>query len=155
VTLYATAEAERFPKLVGGIGALGVAILAVALGGRWASLVPLGITGVGAAYAVFLSLRPETVDPYATAVAAGMFLGAELAFWSLEPSVARADRRVALRRIAWLALAVVAVGLLAGSLLLVAGGTSGGVALEAAGVAAAVALLAVLAVLAGRRFQAG
>ena len=143
------------PELVGGIGALGLVMVAAAFVGRWASLIPFAIAVVGAAYAVFLSVRAETLDPYAAAVAAGIFLAAELAFWSLEPRAARAHRRVLLRRIASLALAVVATGLVAGSLLLVAGGTTGGVALEAAGVAAAVALLAVVAVLAARRFQAG
>jgi hypothetical protein len=138
------------PELAAGVGALGWTIAALGLLGRWPSLLPVGLAGVGAGYAVMLGLRTGSVDPRAPIVAALLFVAAELGFWSLEPSDARAEWIVLLGRL----LLVVGAGLgaaLIGSLLLVAAaGASGGVGLEAVGVLAAVLTLAVVAALAAR-----
>jgi hypothetical protein len=106
----------------------------------------LGIAGVGAAYAVFLGLRSGGVDANAPAVGAGLFVAAELGFWSLE----RTLRAVLVRRVLFIALSGL-VSALVGSLILVASaGVSGGVGVEALGVVAAVAILGVIATLAVR-----
>jgi hypothetical protein len=132
------------------VGAAGLALAAVALVGRWPQLLPWGLAGVGAAYAVYLALRPGTVDPRAPIVAAVLFGAAELAFWSLEPHPARAERTVVVRRLALIGVTALGAALLASLVLVVAASTSGGVLLEAVGVVAAVATLAVVALLAWR-----
>lgn len=121
-----------------------------ALAGRWASLLPLGLVGVGAAYAVYLSLRSGTIDPRAPIVAAALFAAAELAYWSIERQEGRAERAVLVRRTAFVLAGALATAILGSILLIVAGGAGGGLALEAVGVVAAVALLAVIAFLSAR-----
>jgi hypothetical protein len=131
---------------VAGVGLAGCALFALGLAGRWPSLLGLGLAGVGAAYAVFLSLRIGGVDANAPAVGAGLFVAAELGFWSLE----RRLGALLVRRI----VVIVLLGLgsaLAGSLILVASAAvSGGVGLEALGVVAAIAVLGSIAALAAR-----
>jgi hypothetical protein len=138
------------PEVAAGVGAAGVLLVALALAGRWPSLLPLGLVGVGTAYAVYLSLRTGSVDSRAPLIAGALFIAAELGYWSMERQEGRADRAVLVRRISFLALGALGTGILGGVLLLVAGGDSGGVALEAAGIVAAVVLLAVIAFLAAR-----
>ena len=133
-----------------GVGATGLALAAVALIGGWPQVLPWGLAGVGSAYAVYLALRPGTVDPRAPIVAAALFGAAELAFWSLEPQVARAERTVVLRRLALIGGSALGTALLASLVLVVAASASGGVLLEAVGVVAAVATLGVVATLAWR-----
>lgn len=132
------------------MGAAGLALTAAALIGRWPQVLPWGLAGVGSAYAVYLALRPGSVDPRAPIVAAALFGAAELAFWSLEPHVARADRLVVGRRLALIGGAALGTALLASLVLVVAASASGGVVLEAVGVAAAVATLGVVALLTWR-----
>ena len=121
----------------------------------WPSVVAAGIAGVGAAYGVELGVGPRTVDEWAPLVAAGLFAGAELGFWSTEPSAAPAERTVVVRRLLFLAAAALGVALVGTVLLYVASGASGGIALESLGVAAAVAALAIVAVLARRARESG
>jgi hypothetical protein len=118
--------------------------------GRWATLLPWGFVGVGAAYAVFLSLRPGTVDARAPMVAAAFFIAAELSFWSIERRNWRSERQVVVRRLALLVSAGLATAIVGGLLLLITSGRRMGTGEEAAGVAAAVLTLAVIAVLARR-----
>src|SRR5439155_23064039 len=73
VVAYATAAGDRLPELVAGVGVAGCVVTVVALAGCWPSIVSWGVAGVGAAYAVFLSLRSGTVDSRAPIVAAGFF----------------------------------------------------------------------------------
>ena len=145
---YSVLAGSRLPEVVAGVGAAGVLLVAVALAGRWPSLLPLGLVGVGAAYAVYLSLRTAGVDPWAPLVAGAFFVSAELAYWSLERQEGRADGVLLVRRFAFLALGALGTSILGSVLLIVAGGEGGGVALEAAGIVAAVVLLAVIAFLA-------
>jgi len=144
---YSTAAGDRLPELVFGIGAAGGAIAAVALVGRWHSLLPWGLAGVGAGYAVYLSLRPGTVDPRSPLIAAVLFVAAELGFWSLERRSARAKRAVLVRRLVLLVVGALAAALVGSILLVAASGTGGGMALEAVGVAAAVVTLTVVVLL--------
>jgi hypothetical protein len=136
--------------LVTSIGCLGLLVTAVALLGRWAALLPWGFAGVGAGYAVFLSLRPGTVDEGAPLLAAAFFVAAELSFWSIERRSWRSDSQVVVRRLALLFSAGLGTAIVGGLLLLVTSSRGIGVAYEAAGVAAAVLTLAVIALLARR-----
>jgi hypothetical protein len=117
---------------------------------RWAALLPFGFVGVGAAYAIFLSLRPGTVDASAPLVAAAFFIAAELSFWSIERRGWRSDWNVIGRRLALLVSAGLATAIAGGLLLLIASERRSGIGQEAAGVAAAVLTLAVIAALVRR-----
>jgi hypothetical protein len=150
VVAYSAYAGDRLPELVFGIGAAGTAIAAVALVGRWPSLLPWGLAGVGAGYALYLSLRSGTVDSRAPLLAAMLFVAAELGYWSLERRSTRAERAVFVRRLVLLGLAGLAAALVASLLLVAASETSGGMTLEALGVAAAVVTLAVVVLLAAR-----
>lgn len=132
------------------IGCIGLLVTAVALLGRWAALLPWGFAGVGAGYAVFLSLRPDTVDEGAPLLAAAFFVAAELLFWSIERRSWRSDSQVVVRRLALLFSAGLGTAIVGGLLLLVTSSRGIGVGYEAAGVAAAVLTLAVIALLARR-----
>ena len=132
------------------IGCIGLLVTAVALLGRWAALLPWGFAGVGAGYAVFLSLRPGTVDEGAPLLAAAFFVAAELSFWSIERRSWRSDSQVVVRRLALVFSAGLGTAIVGGLLLLVTSSRGIGVGYEAAGVAAAVLTLAVIALLARR-----
>jgi hypothetical protein len=136
--------------VVAAVGAAGWALLAFGLATRWISSVPVGLAGVGAAYAVFLAVRNGAVDARAPAVAAALFAVAELGFWSLERSPSRSERVVLLRRVTGLAAGAVLTALVGTLVLVLATGASGGVGLEAAGVAAAVLAVAAITRLASR-----
>jgi hypothetical protein len=142
-------------ELVVGIGAVGLALGALGLVRPWPSVVAAGIAVVGAAYAVELSLGPETVDRWAPLVAGALFVAAELGFWSIEPCAACPERAVLVRRLLFLVVAALSVGLLGSVLLYAALGASGGIGLESLGVAAAVVTLAVVALLARRSRESG
>lgn len=150
IVVYAVAAGGRLSQIVAAVGAGGCALILLALASRWTAAFPFGVAGVGAAYAVYLALSNGAVEARAPAVAAALFIVAELGFWSLERSPSRSERAVLLRRLAGLVVGAV-VTALAGSLILVlATGASGGVGLEAAGVAAAVLAVAAIARLAVR-----
>ena len=116
-------------------------------------LLPWGFVGVGAAYAVFLSLRPGTVDGRAPMVAAAFFMAAELSFWSIERRSWRSEGNVVGRRLAVLVSAGLATAIVGGLLLLITSERRSGIGQEVAGVAAAVLTLVVIAVLARRSRQ--
>lgn len=118
--------------------------------GPWPSLLPWGLVGVGAGYAVFLGLRAGSADSGAPLVAAGLFVAAELAFWSLESHDAHVEGAVLVRRILIVAAAGLGAALVGSLLLVAAAGVNGGVGLEAVGVLAAVLTLAIVAVLSAR-----
>jgi len=105
---------------------------------------------VGAGYAVFLSLRPGAVDEHAPLLAAAFFVAAELSFWSIERGNWRSERQVVVRRVALLVSAGLGTAIVGGLLLLITSGRGVGIGYEAAGVAAAVLTLAVIALLARR-----
>jgi hypothetical protein len=135
---------------VAALGGVGLLVTALALVSRWATLLPWGFVGVGAAYAVFLSLQGGTVDTRAPMVGAAFFIAAELSFWSIERRRWRAAGHVVVRRLVLLVSAGLATALVGGLLLLITSGGRSGIGLEAAGVAAAVFTLAVIAVLTRR-----
>lgn len=135
------------------LGGLGLFVTALALVSRWATLLPWGFVGVGAAYAVFLSLRPGTVDARAPMVAAAFFIAAELSFWSIERRSWRSEWNVIGRRLGLLVSAGLATAIVGGLLILIISERRGGIGQEAAGVAAAVLTLAVIAALVRRSRQ--
>lgn len=147
---YAVVASDRLAEVVGIVGVAGGALMAFALCTRWRSVFPLGIALVGASYGVFLGIHNGPVDQWAPAVAAALFVAAELGFWSLERSPSRSEGAVLLRRVGGLAGAAVLTALIGSLVLVVATGASGGVPLEAAGVGAAVLAVAAIARLASR-----
>lgn len=102
-----------------------------------------GVTLVGAAYALHLVLDDPPLDARAAVVAAGLLLAAELASWSgeLRREVSREPGRQ-LRRLG-LELSLCLGGMLLSALVLAAAdlGRIRGIAIEAAGAAAATVLL--------------
>jgi hypothetical protein len=150
IVAYSTAAGGRAPEVVAGVGAGGWALTALALAARWPALLPFGLAGVGAGYTVFLSLREQTVDSRAPLVAAAFFAAAELSYWSLERVEGRRDRWLLVRRLLLLGAAALGVALVGALLLVLTSGVSGGVALEAFGVVAAVITAATIARLAAR-----
>ena len=144
---------DRLVAAVTALAGVGVFVTALALVSLWATLLPWGFVGIGAAYAVFLSLRPGTVDARAPLVAAAFFIAAELSFWSIERQSWRSEGQVVVRRLALLVSAGLATAIVGGLLLLITSGRRSGIGQEAGGVAAAVLTLAVVAVLARRSRQ--
>jgi len=150
VVAYSALVGDRLVAVVTSIGCIGLSVTALALVGRWATLLPWGFVGVGTGYAVFLSLRAGTVDARAPLLAAAFFVGVECSFWSIDRRSWRSERRVVLRRVVLLSLAGLATAILGGLLLLVASVRGAGVGYEAAGVVGAVLTLAVVAFLVRR-----
>ena len=150
VVAYADVASDRLPEIPGGVGVVGAALMAFALATRWTSVFPFGLALVAASYGVYLGIHNGDVDQWAPAVAAALFVSAEVGFWSLERSPTRSENAVLLRRVGALAAGALVTALVATLVLVVATGASGGVGLEAAGVAAAVLAVAVIARLATR-----
>jgi hypothetical protein len=140
----------RLPEIAGGIGVAGCALIAFALFTRWRSAFPVGVALVGASYGVDVALRNGAVDARAPVIAAALFAVAELGFWSLERAPSRSEGSVLVRRAAALGAGVFLTAFLGSLLLVLTTGVTGGVGLEAAGVAAAVLALAAIARLASR-----
>jgi hypothetical protein len=150
VSVYAALAGDRLVQVVAGLGAAGCALVALALAARQAALLAWGIAGVGAGYAVFLSLRSGTVDSRAPFVAAALFAAAELAFWSVQRGLGRSEGPVLARRVGVLAAEAFAAALLGALLLVLATGARAGLGLEAMGVLAAVATVGIVALLTAR-----
>ncbi len=133
-------------------GTFAVVVLASGLLLRIPAAVPTAVLVVGVEYAAVLAVQGDALDARAPVFAALLFAAAELGYWSLELRDAVADEAGAyLRRVGLLA--GLTLGALAlGQLLLgvVDIGERGGIAVEAIGVVAAVAALAIVA-LASRR----
>jgi hypothetical protein len=153
VGAYSALQGERLVAVVAALGGIGVLVTALALVGRWVALLPWGFVGVGAAYALFLSLQPRTLDVRAPAVAAAFFVAVELSFWSIERGNWHSEQQVVVRRLALLVSAGLATAIVGGLLLLIASERRSGIGQETAGIAAAVLTLAVIAALVRRSRQ--
>ena len=142
----AALAAERFAPLLGAAGAGGLALLALALVTRLPGAVPWSLALLGAEYVALLYAGGDG-RPFPVA-AGGFVLVAELAYWALEPPSAES----AWRRAAAATAAAVAGGV-AAALVASIGNEDvvGGLGVEAAGLAAAVLLVAVVLVLAHLR----
>ncbi len=143
-------DGDRLQQIALGLGLAGISVALVSLVARWATLYGLGLAIVGSAYAVYLALRPGSVDEGAPLVATLLFLASELGYWSLERHDAWPEPAVLVRRLVLLTAAACGCALV-GTLLLVAiSGTEGGIVVEGLGVAAAVLTVAVAAALTWR-----
>jgi hypothetical protein len=130
-------------------GAFAVLLLAAGMWRIWTATVPLALALAGGAYAAALVLDDARVDGGAPLVAAAALLAGELAYWTAAPRAVPAEAALVRRQAATAGLLVL-VTVCLGTLLLLVGGASvsGGLPLEALGVAAAAAALAVVARLA-------
>ena len=151
LVLYAALHAGRFAEVVVAIGAVGAIVLALALATRFAPPVAWAVAVLGTAYAVALVLRGGTIDAAAPAVAVGLLLVAELAYWSIERAVPTEAGLLGRRAGHVLIAALAGSGAAALALAVSEVATGGGLAVEALGVAAAGAVLALVAALARRR----
>jgi hypothetical protein len=143
--VYADMTGGRFAPLADAAGALGVALLLVALVLRSSALVPWAIFFTGAGYLAGREGK-ALVDGWAALVGVLLLLTAELAAWSIEHDARiRSELSLTIRRIVTLSI-LAAAALLANFLLLgtaaVAAGP--GVVIAAVGVAASVAAVAVV-----------
>jgi hypothetical protein len=127
-------------------------VLAGALAFGIARLIPLPFVLLGGAYAVYLAVDDVPLDPAAPVLAAGLFLTAELAYWSLDERESfHGDVGETLRRIA-VVTGLGAVALLASAGLLALADVAGtrGLAVDLVGALAASATLALIVVYARR-----
>jgi hypothetical protein len=133
------------------LSAVAVVVLVAALVLRRPRLVPLSLALLGACYALYLGVDDPPLDVAAAVFAAGLFLTAELAYWSLdEREGVRAETQEAFRRTAIVALLGAGALLVSAAVLALADVVRAqGVALDIAGAAAAAAALLIV-VLAGR-----
>jgi hypothetical protein len=135
------------------VAALAAVALLAAIVNGWSALVPIGVAAAGGLYAMELAVDDAPIDMAAPAIAAGLYLAAELAYWSLdERRRVQGDPGDGLRRATFVALLGVGSFVVAAALLALADGISArGLALDVVGAAAAVAALATIAVLARER----
>jgi hypothetical protein len=135
------------------VAALAAVALLAAIVNGWSALVPLGVAAAGGLYAAELAVDDAPIDLAGPAIAAGLFLAAELAYWCLdERQRVPGDPGDALRRATFVALLGVGAFLVASTLLVLADGINArGLALDVVGAAAAVAALATIALLARER----
>ena len=137
------------------LAAAAALVLLAAIVNGWPALVPLAVTLAGGTYAAQLALDDAALDAAAPAIAVGLLLAAELAYWSLdERERIRGEAGESLRRAAFVA--VLGLGAFLGGATLLALTDvvrAGGIALDLIGAAAAVAALATILVAAvgGRR----
>ena len=133
------------------VAAIACLALVAALAQGWTSLVPTSLALVGGAYAAELALDDAPLDLAAPAVALGVLLSAELAYWSLdERARAGGDLGQSLGRAARVALGAAGAFVVCTALLaLVDEVRAGGLAPHVLGAAAAVAVV-VMVVVAGR-----
>jgi hypothetical protein len=146
----ASAYAGEALSLVAALAASAAAVLAAGLWRRRSVAVPWALLALGAAAA--LSFFEEADPARAPLFAAGLLAVGELSYWSLETRESRpAVPGIAARRVALLS-GLVAASVLLGTILVSVGRleTGGGLALETAGVAAAVFLAAAVLALSRR-----
>ena len=138
------------------VGLVGLALLAGGLVVARPPLVAVGIAAVGASYIVSLGLDTDAIDRESPVYGAVFLLAAELAWWSLELRVSALPTPLLLRRVRILAGATLGA-LVAGAAVLASARVepNGGLLLVAAGSAAAVGALFLVAALAGRAGKAG
>ncbi|HEX4747202.1 MAG TPA: hypothetical protein VFU99_10010 [Gaiellaceae bacterium] len=137
---------ETFGQVGARAGAVALVALVAALVLGWSSLIPASVAIAGGLYAAELAISDSRVDVAAPAIAAGLFLCAELGYWSLDERHRwSADPGDGLRRTAFVALLGVAAFVVAAVLLaLVDAVRARGLAFDLVGAAAAAAAVAAL-----------
>jgi hypothetical protein len=149
LALVPALSADRRVWIVGVLGAAGAALLACALPLRSPALVTWSLALLGGEYALWLTERGGSVDTRSPLYGAGLLLVAELAHEGAVRSSVGAERELSFRR--GLQLAGLVVGALAAGTVVMATAAlpvTGGAALTAVGVIAAVLALLVIARLA-------
>ena len=150
VGAVAALAAGELAPVAAGLGAVGTAVLAAGLWRNVPAIVPWTLLALGAAAA--LALAEASEGSRAPLYAAGLLAVGELAYWSFEIRLSKpAVPGIAARRLALLSGLVagsIAVGAVLVSVARIDAG--GGLLLESAGVAAAVAFAAVLLALSRR-----
>ncbi len=137
------------------LAAAGVVALLAALVLGWSPLIPVSIVLVGAGYGAQLAIDDAPLDMAAPALAAGMLVTAELAYWSLEERArVRGEAGSSLRHGGFVAALGIAA-LLAGYALLALADAlrASGLAVDLVGAAAAAATLFAIALAARGRAQ--
>jgi hypothetical protein len=134
------------------LAAVSLVSLVAALVRGWSSFIPVSLVFLGAAYAIHLGVDNASLDVKAPLFGAGLFLTAELAYWSLEErDRIRGEPGDALRRLGVVAILVL-VALGSGGVLLAAADLTRtrGLAIDLIGAAAAAAALFVVVMIARR-----
>ena len=151
LAVHAALAAPRLGGPLGVVGGVAVLLLAAALALRAPGLIAPALVVLGAEYGGMFVLQDATVDVRAPLYGAAFLVVAELAFASVELRAGTPEQGLLPRRAALLA-ALAAGGIVVGTIVLAAASVplNGGLALQAAGVAAAVALLILLGRLALR-----
>jgi hypothetical protein len=150
--VYPAVGSSRLAWLLATIGVIAFVTLAVGLAWRSAQLFVWALVLLGVEYALWLELGTHALDQRAPVVGAGLLLTAELAFDSLEPEIGPLwSTAVLARAIALAVVVLVSIGI--GAIVLGASSIplTGGIALTAGGVVAAVLALALIARLATAR----
>jgi hypothetical protein len=144
---------ESFQSVDVRVAAVAFLALVAAVVRGWPLLIPVAVAFVGAGYAAELVVDDAALDLAAPVVAVGLFLAAELAYWSLDERIRTAgDPGQSLRRTALVALIATAIFVVSTALLVLADEIRArGLALDLIGAVAAVGVL--VAVLATARDQ--
>jgi hypothetical protein len=149
VAVYGALEADRVGLLVLALGAGSAALLVFGLAAVSPSAIVTALAGVAASWSVSAWTRGAGAPGGTILAATGIFVAAELAYWSLEQVSVPDEAELVARRAAGLAVrGAVALALVSFALAALDLHAGGGLVLEAVGVAAAVGLLALVLVLA-------
>jgi hypothetical protein len=134
------------------VAAIALVVLVAALVLGWSPLLPASLVVVGGLYAAQLAVDDAALDTVSPVFAAGLFVTAELGYWSLEERErVRADPGEALRRAGFVAVFGLGALLVASALLaLVDAVRAGGLAVDVLGAAAAAAALLAVVLFARR-----
>jgi len=152
VYAYVVLRDATAAPVTGGIGALGLLVLAYALGRGRVSAVAPALAVQGLAYTIMVLVHGRAIDQGAPLVAAGLLLAGELAAWSIcERDAIDEERRV------WASRGIGVTGLTLGGLAvatlvvaLAAAPAGGGLAWTTLGATATVAAIALATVFARR-----
>jgi hypothetical protein len=149
VAIYAAVEADRVGLLVLGLGGGSAGLLVYGLALARPPAIVAALAGVAGSWSVSAWTRGAGAPGGTILAAAGIFVAAELAYWSLEQVSVADEAELVARRAAGLAVrGAVALALVSFALAALDLHAGGGLLLEAVGVSAAVGLLALVRVLA-------
>lgn len=134
------------------VAAVALVALVAALVLGWSSLLPASLVLLGGIYAAQLGVDDAALDGASPMFAAGLYVTAELGYWSLEEREwVRAEPGEGLRRAGFVAaLGLGSLLVASGMLVLVDAVRAGGLAVDVLGAAAAAAALIAVVVLARR-----
>ena len=149
VVVYGAVEADRLGVLVLVLGGGALLVLAYALAAASPGAIVAALAGAGGSWSLSAWTRGAEAPDGTIFAAIGIFVAAELAYWSLEQVSVPDELELVARRAAGLAArSVGAFTLVAIVLAALDLRTGGGLVLEAVGIAALVGLLALVLVLA-------